>query len=123
VNRRSIIAIFALLFLAAAFLSHAAAETTIRVATPGALNGAIPIYLGAKKGIFAIFDPQTVGSHEPEWAEDYPGNTKRLIQRSDGMHYTIVNGRIIFENGKLTGDLPGQVLRGTSYRVRRAHAA
>jgi len=28
------------------------AQTLIRVATPGALTGALPIYLGAKKGIF-----------------------------------------------------------------------
>jgi ABC-type nitrate/sulfonate/bicarbonate transport system substrate-binding protein len=29
-----------------------AAQTLLRVATPGALTGALPIYLGAKKGIF-----------------------------------------------------------------------
>ena len=30
----------------------ASAQTLVRVATPGALTGALPIYLGAKKGIF-----------------------------------------------------------------------
>lgn len=30
----------------------ASAETLVRVATPGALTGALPIYLGAKRGIF-----------------------------------------------------------------------
>jgi NitT/TauT family transport system substrate-binding protein len=30
----------------------AAAQTLLRVATPGALTGALPIYLGAKKGVF-----------------------------------------------------------------------
>ena len=30
----------------------AAAQTLLRVATPGALTGALPIYLGAKKGLF-----------------------------------------------------------------------
>src|SRR3972149_10101301 len=29
-----------------------AAQTLLRVATPGALTGALPIYLGAKRGIF-----------------------------------------------------------------------
>jgi len=29
-----------------------AAQTLLRVATPGALTGALPIYLGAKKGVF-----------------------------------------------------------------------
>ncbi len=50
-NRRIIIAIFAGLFLAVASLCDAA-DTLIRVATPGALTGAIPIYLGAKRGVF-----------------------------------------------------------------------
>src|SRR5207302_224504 len=31
----------------------APAETLLRVATPGALTGALPIYLGAKKGVFS----------------------------------------------------------------------
>jgi hypothetical protein len=31
--------------------THAYAETLLRVATPGALTGALPIYLGAKKAI------------------------------------------------------------------------
>jgi N-acyl-D-aspartate/D-glutamate deacylase len=72
---------------------------------------------------FAIFDPRTVNAHEPEWAEDYPGNTKRLVQRSEGIHYTIVNGRVIFEDSRLTGELPGRVLRGSAYQGHKAIAA
>jgi N-acyl-D-aspartate/D-glutamate deacylase len=71
---------------------------------------------------FAIFDPKTVAAHEPELAHDYPANSKRLIQRCDGMHYTIVNGRVIAEDGRLTGDLPGQVIRGALYREHKAAA-
>jgi N-acyl-D-aspartate/D-glutamate deacylase len=70
----------------------------------------------------AIFDPNTVGSHEPEWANDYPAGSKRLIQRSEGMHYTIVNGRVIHENGRMSGELPGEVLRGPLYREQKAAA-
>ena len=54
----------------------------------------------------------------PAQAQDYPANTKRLIQRSEGVHYTIVNGTVIQEDSKLTGDLPGQVLRGAAYRAK-----
>jgi N-acyl-D-aspartate/D-glutamate deacylase len=72
---------------------------------------------------FAIFDPKTVNAHEPEWAEDYPANTKRLVQRSEGIHYTIVNGRVIFEDGRLSGELPGKVLRGSAYQGHKAIAA
>ena len=32
--------------------THVSAQTLLRVATPAALTGALPIYLGAKKGIF-----------------------------------------------------------------------
>ena len=69
-----------------------------------------------------VFDPKTVNSHEPEWANDYPAGSKRLIQRSDGIHYTIVNGEIIHENGRMTGALPGAVLRGPVYRQHKAAA-
>ena len=64
----------------------------------------------------AIFDPGKIQSCEPEWAQDYPGGTKRLIQRALGMHYTVVNGRVICEDGRLSGDLPGQVLRTPAYK-------
>jgi N-acyl-D-aspartate/D-glutamate deacylase len=69
-----------------------------------------------------IFDPKTVAAHEPEWANDYPAQSKRLIQKSTGLHYTIVNGRVIHEDGRITGDLPGQVIRGALYREQRAAA-
>jgi N-acyl-D-aspartate/D-glutamate deacylase len=69
-----------------------------------------------------IFDPQTVNAHEPEWANDYPAGSKRLIQRSEGIHYTVVNGKVILEDGRMTGELPGQVLRGPLYRRQRAAA-
>ena len=64
-----------------------------------------------------VFDPKTVKACAPEWAEDYPAATKRLIQRSEGLHYTIVNGKVIFDEGKLSGEMAGKVLRGTAYQV------
>jgi N-acyl-D-aspartate/D-glutamate deacylase len=71
----------------------------------------------------AIFDADTVNAGEVEWLHDFPANTNRLIQRSVGMHYVVVNGRVIYEDGRLTGELPGQVLRGAAYRVSEAVAA
>jgi hypothetical protein len=35
------------------------------------------------------------------------GRVVRLIQRSEGMHMVIVNGTVIYRDGKLTGDLLG----------------
>jgi N-acyl-D-amino-acid deacylase len=64
-----------------------------------------------------IFDPKTVKACAPEWADDYPASTKRLIQRSEGICQTIVNGRVIYEDGKLSGEMPGAVLRGSAYQA------
>ena len=51
-----LVKIIALLFLAIAFPAGSGlAETLLRVATPGALTGALPIYIGAKKGIFSKY--------------------------------------------------------------------
>ncbi len=71
---------------------------------------------------FAIFDPATVNAEEPTWANDFPANTKRMVQQSVGMHYTIVNGTVINDHGRMTGDLPGQVMRGPLYRQHKAAA-
>ena len=38
------------------------------------------------------------------------------VQRAKGMHYTVVNGRVIQEDGRLSGDRPGAVLRGAAYQ-------
>src|SRR5215467_13205903 len=55
-NARCIPAILILLALSSSvFLPVAAAETLLRIATPGALTGALPIYLGGKKGIFSKY--------------------------------------------------------------------
>ena len=62
-----------------------------------------------------LFDPNTVMSCDSEWADDLPGGVKRLVQRAVGIHYTIVNGQIICEDGHLTDAIPGQILRGNAY--------
>jgi N-acyl-D-amino-acid deacylase len=64
-----------------------------------------------------LFDAATVRPCEPEWAEDYPANTRRLVQHAEGLHYTIVNGEVIYEGGRLSGALPGQVLKGSAAKV------
>jgi hypothetical protein len=48
---------FLVVLLIAAFVPAlpTEAQTLLRVATPGALTGALPIYLGAKKGVFSKY--------------------------------------------------------------------
>jgi N-acyl-D-aspartate/D-glutamate deacylase len=60
----------------------------------------------------AIFDPATVGSvGRPERRYDLPGGAKRMVMRSQGVAYTVVNGAVTWENGALTGAANGKVLR------------
>ncbi len=53
--RRRILTIFAIISFLSLMNHIAAAQTLLRVATPGALTGALPIYLGAKRGVFARY--------------------------------------------------------------------
>ncbi|MEO8716753.1 MAG: amidohydrolase family protein [Burkholderiales bacterium] len=60
----------------------------------------------------AIFDSATVGSvGRPERRFDLPGGAKRMVMRSQGIEYSIVNGAVTWEKGALTGAAAGKVLR------------
>jgi dihydroorotase/N-acyl-D-amino-acid deacylase len=62
-----------------------------------------------KKGMWAdvvIFDPATIRDLA---TYDQPN------QLSEGMDYVLVNGVPVIANGKMTGALPGKVLRGEGY--------
>ncbi len=64
-----------------------------------------------------IFDPDTIAARDPEVVYDLPGGGQRLMQHADGIHYTIVNGTVLTENGQHTGAYPGQLMRNASARV------
>ncbi len=68
-----------------------------------------------KAADITIFDPDTIGERAPVMVDDLPGGCSRLEQRADGIAYTVVNGRVLLENGKHTGALPGRVLRNARY--------
>jgi N-acyl-D-aspartate/D-glutamate deacylase len=63
-----------------------------------------------------VFDPKTIGAQMPEVADDLPAGARRLVQRSQGIAATVVNGEILLRDGKPTGTLPGQLLRGSLAR-------
>jgi N-acyl-D-amino-acid deacylase len=102
-------------------LEQAVHKLTFHVASIFGLQGRGLLRPGYTADL-AIFDPRTVNAHEPEMANDYPAGSKRLIQRADGMHFTIVNGKVIHEDGRMTGALPGQIIRGPLYREQKAAA-
>lgn len=61
-----------------------------------------------------IFDPDTIDALEPEVVYDLPGGGQRLMQRSNGIHTTVVNGTVLVQNGEHTGAYPGQLLRSAA---------
>lgn len=54
-----------------------------------------------------VFDPATIGDRAT-FAEPH-----RLAQ---GLRYVVVNGRLVLDEGKFTGEKPGRVLRGPGYK-------
>jgi len=67
---------------------------------------------------FVVFDPDTVAARMPEVVDDLPGGARRLVQRTRGVSATVVNGEVLLRDGKHTGALPGQLLRGPAARRR-----
>ena len=61
-----------------------------------------------------VFDPARVGPRLPEVSNDLPGGSLRLLQKSDGIAATIVNGQVVLRGTEPTGALPGTLLRSSA---------
>ena len=59
-----------------------------------------------------VLDPDTVDQNMPELVNDLPAGAQRLKQTSKGISYTVVNGEILLEGDKDTGNTPGKLVRG-----------
>ncbi len=60
-----------------------------------------------------IFDPASIGSkNHGERRYDLPGGAKRIVMPSKGVEYTVVNGAVTWEQGRLHEAKAGRVLRG-----------
>jgi len=66
-----------------------------------------------------IFDPATVKAGKESVVHDFPAGGWRIKEEAEGVHYTIVNGQVLLENGEHTGALPGRVLRNSWYHAHR----
>ena len=64
-----------------------------------------------KKADVNVFDAETVAELQPEIVHDFPGGAPRYVQGSKGYKATVVNGKINFIDGELTGAANGEVLR------------
>jgi N-acyl-D-aspartate/D-glutamate deacylase len=72
-----------------------------------------------KAADITIFDPDTITSTPREPMYSFPGGEMHVKQGATGINYVIVNGEVLLENGEHTGALPGQVLRGPLYQVKK----
>jgi N-acyl-D-amino-acid deacylase len=66
-----------------------------------------------------IFDPTTVKAGKETVVTDFPGGGWRIKEEAEGVHYTIVNGQVLLEDGVHTGALPGRVMRNSWYHQHR----
>lgn len=58
-----------------------------------------------------IIDYQNLALVHPEKVTDLPGETGRLVQRSNGYIATLVAGDIVVDDGELTDARPGRLVR------------
>ncbi|MBF6571624.1 MAG: amidohydrolase family protein [Candidatus Binataceae bacterium] len=67
------------------------------------------------KADITLFDYKTVNSAKrAKMQNDLPGGGRRLVMPAEGIEYTVVNGTMLYEHGKHSGALPGEVLRSTA---------
>jgi len=64
-----------------------------------------------------VFDPETVRPLPHEVVHDFPNGAMRIREPAEGIRMTVVNGQILLEDGKHSGNLPGRVLRNPYYRA------
>lgn len=60
-----------------------------------------------------VIDLDALACHPPTIARDLPAGGRRLVQSADGYRCTVKSGTVTFVDGEHTGELPGELLRGT----------
>ena len=58
-----------------------------------------------------IFNEKEIRPVSKHQVQDFPGGGVRYITEQAGITQTIVNGEVVIENGKHTGEYPGLGLR------------
>ncbi|MBI3800371.1 MAG: amidohydrolase family protein, partial [Deltaproteobacteria bacterium] len=97
--------------LQAITLEYAVKRITSEPADFFGLQGRGRLLVGNTADI-AIFDAETVGSpRRGTMTNDLPGGGKRLVMPATGVIHTVVNGVPVYEHGRYTGAMPGEVLR------------
>jgi N-acyl-D-aspartate/D-glutamate deacylase len=63
-----------------------------------------------------VIDFDALGCAPPRIVADLPAGGRRLVQDAHGYRFTIKSGSVTFEDGEHSGELPGELLRGTRAR-------
>ena len=63
-----------------------------------------------KDADLVLFDPAVIKPLPHEWRTDLPTGRGRLVERSEGIAYSIVQGQILFDQYEHQGNFPGQLL-------------
>jgi N-acyl-D-aspartate/D-glutamate deacylase len=64
-------------------------------------------------GDIAVFDPERINAGDAFVVSDLPGGGERMMTKSVGVEYTIIDGMIAFDHGEPTSARPGRLLRAT----------
>ncbi len=59
-----------------------------------------------------VFDEAGVKPRLPTVESDLPGGARRLVQKADGIAWTVVGGEVTMAGGEATGATPGVMLKG-----------
>ncbi|HEX2172768.1 MAG TPA: amidohydrolase family protein, partial [Dehalococcoidia bacterium] len=89
-------------------------EAVRRVTSLPATVYGIPDRGAIREGLAAdlvIFDRDRIRACDPRPEHDLPGGEMRLVQDAEGIIRSIVNGQVLVEEGRHTGNLPGQLIR------------
>jgi N-acyl-D-aspartate/D-glutamate deacylase len=96
-------------------LEEAVRKLTFDNASAWELNDRGLLRTGFKADL-VLFDEDRVKPAMPTVETDLPGGARRLVQKAEGIAAIVVNGEVTVENGKATGSVPGQLLRGPGAR-------
>jgi N-acyl-D-aspartate/D-glutamate deacylase len=58
-----------------------------------------------------VFDEAEVRPCLPTVEQDLPGGARRLVQKAEGIHATVVNGCVTFKDGEATGNFAGAMIK------------
>ena len=72
----------------------------------------------AERGVIApgmyadlvLFDPDRITRGEEIWVDDVPGGNGRYVRHPEGIEKVMVNGVMVVEGGKYSGETPGRLI-------------